>query len=378
MAVTKAQGIGGGWLAVVAAVLLALAAPAAAQRVEGDRAEARGLYQAEVTVRGQGDAERQAGFARALAEVLAKVTGDRQAASRPGVADAIRNAGRYVEGFDYRQDQGVSPTTGAPTYNTILVVRFDRDAVEGVTAALGLPVWPSPRPKPVLWLAIDDGSGPRLVALAQADAARSVLDRAIERGYRLGLPTGSAAEQAAVGAIWRGDAAAIARLSARYNPPMQLVGKLYREGGGWAADWIFVDDGEVLDRWSSSDRNALRAMAAGADGAADALAARYARAESIGEPGHYRVAFTGIDDATDYMRLVAWLRGTSVVRDVTPLTASPGRLELELDLASGLPGLRRVLDAELLEPVGDIETGVLPSGGPPAGEAPPMPTFHVR
>src|SRR5690606_3068739 len=87
------------------------------------------------------------------------------------------------------------------------------------------------------------------------------------------------------------------------NPPMQLVGKLYREGGGWAADWIFVDDGEVLDRWSSSDRNALRAMAAGADGAADALAARYARAESIGEPGHYRVAFTGIDDATDYMRL---------------------------------------------------------------------------
>ena len=216
----------------------------------------------------------------------------------------------------------------------------------------GLPVWPQPRPKPVLWLAIDDGSGPRLVGLSKADAARSLLDRAIERGYKLGLPGGSAAEQAAVGAIWRGDAAAIARLSARYSPPMQLMGKLYQRNGEWVADWIFVDHGKVLDRWSSSNRSARLAMAAGADGAANALARRYAKAEPIGEPGRYRVAFTGIDDARDYMRLVAWLRSAPVVRDATPLLATPGRLELDLDLATGIPGLRKVLDDELLEPVG--------------------------
>jgi hypothetical protein len=274
-------------------------------------------------------------------------------AGRPGVADELRRASRYVEGFDYRQDEGVSAATGAPTYGTTLVVRFDEAAVDAFATALGLPVWPEPRPKPVLWLAIDDGSGPRLVGLSKAGAARSVLDRAIERGYRLGLPRGSAAEQAAVGAIWRGDAAAIARLSARYAPPMQLIGKLYRQGSGWAADWTFVDHGKVLDRWSSDDRSALRAMAAGADGAADALARRYAKATPLGEPGRYRVAFTGIDDAGDYMRLVAWLRGTSVVRSVTPLEAGPGTFEVELDLATGLPGLRRVLDDELLEPAGE-------------------------
>jgi hypothetical protein len=346
----------------LAALMLAVPGTARAQRVEGDRAEAQGIYQAEVQVRSQGEGDRNGGFARAFSQVLAKVSGDRAVTDRPGVAEELRRADSYVDGYDYRQDEGVSPSTGAPIYTTTLVVRFDQDKVDNIAAALGLPVWPQPRPKPVLWLAIDDGSGPRLVGLGKSQAARSVLDRAQERGYRLGLPGGSAAEQAAVGAIWRGDAAAVAGISARYSPPLQLVGKLYRDGDGWSADWTFIDHGKVLSRWSSNDRSARRAMAAGADGAADALAARYAKAQPIGPAGRYQVAFTGLDDSHDYMRLAAWLRAQSMVRDVKPLRATPERLELELELATGLAGLRRVLDEEWL-----VEEG---EGNPP--------TFRLR
>src|SRR5690606_24185557 len=167
--------------------------------------------------------------------------------------------------------------------------------------------------------------------------------------------------QAAVGAIWRGDVAAISSISARYSPQMQLVGKLYRDDDGWTADWIMVDNGRELSSWSSHDRSALRAMAGGADGAADALSARYAKAEPIGEPGRHEVMFSGIDSSEDYMRLVAWLRAQSVVRDVRPLRAAGDRLEVELDLATGLAGLRRVLDGELL-----VEEPVLVQA--PAGE----------
>ncbi|GAE55394.1 hypothetical protein XPR_2029 [Xanthomonas arboricola pv. pruni MAFF 301420] len=94
---------------------------------------------------------------------------------------------------------------------------------------------------------------------------RRLLDRAIERGYRLGLPGGAAAEQVLAGAIWRKDTAAVARASAKYSPPMQLIGKLYRNDAGWTADWVFVDNGNVLSSWTSSDADARRAMAAGAD-----------------------------------------------------------------------------------------------------------------
>ncbi len=322
---------------------------ASAQRVEGDRASAHGLYQAEVTVRSQGAGERKGGFARALLQVLGKISGDRNSNSRPGVGQELRDADQYVDGYDYRQDEGISPTTGAPTYDTTLIVRFDQGKVDDMIAALGLPMWPQPRPKPVLWLAIDDGHGPRLVALAQANAARSVLDRAVMRGYKLGLPNGTAAEQAAVGAIWRGDSAAVARVSSRYSPPMQLIGKLYRSAGGWTADWVMLDSGRVLSKWTVEERDARRAMAAGADGAADALVRRYAKAGTAGPAGIVRVTFTGIGSSQDFMRLSGYLQGMSVVRHITPVRATPAGLEVDLDLATGLSGFRRLLDDSVLQ-----------------------------
>jgi hypothetical protein len=333
-------------LAWTLALLLA-AAPALAQRVEGDRASGEGMYEAEVQVRSQSESERETGIARALAQVLGKLSGDRAIASRPGVGQELRRAGDYVEGYDYRQDESVG-ASGAPTFRTMLVVRFDADQVDAVAAALGLPVWPQPRPKPVVWLAIDDGKGPRLVGLQHNTVARPLLERAVQRGYRLGLPTGSAAEQAAVGAIWRGDTGAIARLSARYQPPMQLIGKLYRDGAGWKADWIFVDNGRVLSRWSEEGADARRTLATGADGGADALIKRYAKATAPADPVAQRMVFTGVRTGADYLRLSAALQRMSVVRAIRPQRAMPDRLEVELDLLTGLAGFRRMVDDGVL------------------------------
>ena len=174
-------------LAGVAALWLVLGS-AFAQRVEGDRVEsARGLYEAEVKVNGQGQAERSAGFARAMSQVLGKLTGDRSATSRPGVGQELRRADEYVKSYDYRQDEGRS-ATGAPTFTTTLVVRFDPDQIDAIAATLGLPVWPEPRPKPVLWLAIEHGT--RGIGLCQRDQARAatIVDR--EPQHRLGARFG--------------------------------------------------------------------------------------------------------------------------------------------------------------------------------------------
>jgi len=340
--------------------MLLVAGSALAQRVEGDRARASGPFDAEVPVNSQNTAERNSAFARALVQVLNNLSGGRDAATQPGVSAELKRAEDYVEDYDYRQDEGVSTTTGAPTFGTTLVVHFDPAKVQEMAGDLGLPVWPEPRPKPVLWLAIDDGSGPRLVGLGQANAARSILDRAKARGYQLGLPAGNAAEQAAAGAVWRGDTAAIARISSRYSPPMQLIGKLSRKGSGWHADWTLVDGGRVLSRWSGDDIDARRAMAAGADGAANALVKRYARrgGPGVGSPGSYTVSFAGIDNVDDYIRLSALLQKVSVVRAFRPVHAMPGTLDVQLDLTTGLAGFRR-LAGDALEPADTVD------GAPP-------------
>ncbi|MCL1635235.1 DUF2066 domain-containing protein [Luteimonas sp. SX5] len=327
--------------------VLALAGTASAQRVEGDRAGAQGVYEAEVPVNSQSESERNAGLARALAQVLGKLSGEGNAAMRPGVGQELRRAKDYVKSYDYRQDEGVS-ASGAPTFRTTLIARFDQDKVDGMAASLGVPVWPEPRPKPVIWLAIDDGKGPRLVALPQNNVARPLTQRAVERGYRLGLPGGSAAEQAAVGAIWRGDTGAIARLSSRYSPPMQLIGKLYRAKGGWTADWTFVDNGKVLLQKSVDSGDARRALASGADVAGDALSRKYAKRNAVGPAGTYRVAFTGVDSAEDFIRLSAYLQKLPVVRKVTPARATPTAIEYDLELVTGIAGLKRMADEDVL------------------------------
>ena len=319
--------------------------PASAQdglRTEGEVASAQGLYSAEVVVGSQADTARPAGYARALAQVLSKLSGDAAVASRPGVAQELRNAEAYVDGYDYRQDQGTSPA-GAPTFRTVMVVHFVPEVVDALVSALGLPVWAQPRPKPVVWLAIDDGSGPRLLGTGQVNAARPLLDRATERGYRLGLPAGGAAEQAVVGAIWRGDTAAVARASARYSPPMQLVGKMYRSGGGWATDWTFVDGGRVLGTRTVSEADPRRALASGADVAADALIQRYAKVPPAQPAGTYRVAVTGLRSAEDYLRVSGLLQRLPVVRRIAPVRASADRVEFDLELLTGLAGLDRLL-----------------------------------
>ena len=335
------------WLCL-ALLFALLAGPAHAQeglRTEGDVAAAQGLYAAEVPVNSQTEQAREAGFARGLAQVLERLSGDAGVVNRPGVAQELRNARTYVDGYDFRQDQGVGPN-GAPTFRTILVARFVPEAVDSMVAALGLPVWAQPRPKPVLWLAIDDGSGPRLLSTAQVNAARSVLDRAQQRGYKLGLPAGGAAEQAAVGAIWRNDHAAVARTSARYSPPMQLVGKLYRSGAGWTADWTFVDAGRALGTRPGSGADARGAMASGADLAADALVQRYAKVPASEPAGTYRVAFTGLRNAEDYLRISAMLQRMPVVRRIAPARADNDRVEFDLDLLTGIAGFQRMLGAD--------------------------------
>jgi len=350
--------------AVLALVCLLLTGPSPAQRVEGEHARADSLYAAEVSVRSQNESERRVGFARALALVLDKLSGTQNSSKRPGVSQELRQAERYVAHFDYRQDEHIG-ASGTPSHATMLVVHFRPSDVDAIAAAMGLPIWPEPRPKPVLWLAIHDGrsSAPRLVGLQQNNAVRPLLDRAIARGYRLGLPMGDDAEQAAVDAIWNGDTAAIAHLSKRYNPPMQLIGKLYRSDEDWTAEWTLVDNGHVLVHENRRNPDARQAMSSGADIAADVLARRNARPVPGARPTVQRVAFSGINTSTDYTRLSALLQQMAVVRGFRPVLAMPGRLEVELDLISGLPGFQRSLG----------ETGLIA-----VDAASDMPTFQLR
>jgi hypothetical protein len=338
-------------LALAPSLLLAQApAPASAVPEPETPADAQpvrdpALYQAEVELHSQGAGERRAATARALALVLVKLTGQPNATSNPVVRRAMAKADAMVVDSNRSEtvsdQQGNTAVGGAPVYKTLMTVAFDPASVDALIAGAGLPYWGGARPRPLLWLAIDDGRGARLVNSQQLAVVKPLATRGLERGLRFGLPSGTAIEQAAVQTIWAQSLAPMLPLASRYGEQTQLLGRVYRSGTSWTADWVLGAGETELARWSFTDPSPQRAIASGADGAADAIARRDARALDMGQPGTLVVTIAGLRDSDDYMRAMGYLQTLAVVRSVTVLEATPEQLSLSLELAVGPEGFAR-------------------------------------
>jgi hypothetical protein len=326
-----------------------LATTPAATDAEAETVRDPALYQAEVELLSKGAGERRSAAARALGQVLVKLTGQPSAAGNPVVRRALANAEALV--VDSRSSEAVSDQQGntavggVPVFKSLMTFAFDPAAVDALVAGAGLPYWGGGRPRPLLWLAIDDGRGARLVNSQQLAVVKPLASRGLERGLRFGLPAGSAIEQAAVQTIWAQNPTPMLPLSARYGEQAQLLGRVYRSGSGWTADWVLSSGDTELSRWSYSDPSPQRAIASGADGAADAIARRDARQLDVGQPGTLVIAVAGLRSAGDYTRAMGYLQTLAVVRSVTVLEAGPEQLNLQLDLAVGAEGFARFVGA---------------------------------
>lgn len=333
-------------------VALASAAVAAAQSLD--------LYEGETEVADQSEAERNAGLARILAGVIARLASDPSAAAAASIDGLTATAPAMVQQYRYRQD--VDTSSGAIAYRQILVARFDPTMVAAMLAQTGIATWLGPRPQPQVWLAIDDGSGPRLVGARQANAVAALSAEARARGLDLRFPDDPALSDTGLRAAWNGDTDAADALLGGADAQVQLLGRLYRAGGGWMAQWTLRDAGAEIGRITRSGSSTSTLLAAGADLAADELARRYRDLAVSGPPGHYRVRIHGIASAEAYARLRAYLDTLPFVRSAQALSADGDALSLQLDLASGIEGFRAAImqGAVLRE---DADSGEQPSFG---------------
>lgn len=319
------------------------------------------FYSTEVTVSSQNAGERRGATMRALGQVVVRLTGNPQAASNNVIRRAGSNIDALTTSSKFRQDSDT--VNGVPVYKTILSVSFDPESVDALIAGAGLKFWTSERPRPILWLVIDDGRGPRLVTGQQTNVVKPLATRGLERGMRFLLPAGTAAEQAAMKSIWALDGVALAPLTQRYRNNAQLVGKVYRQAPGWAAEWLLSEDGVELARWSFADADPRRVIASGVDEGANAIAKRDAVYLDTGVAGLYTVEVSGVNSQGDFIRLMAYLQTLAVVRKVTALEATPEQLRLQLDLTVGMKGFRSMVGTgSTLRPISDAEAMTPASG----------------
>ena len=320
------------------------------------RADDASLYAGSVMVNSQNPGERAGAVQRALVQVIVKVTGQRNAAALPQVHGLLGEAGKLLQESRYSAES--ETINGAPIYRQKLIAKFDRSAVDALIAGSGLPVWPAPRAPVVLWLVIDDGHGARMVGAAHVNAVKSLTDRAAERGLNIVLPTATPVEtQIALLASSIGPAQAVVLPSAAYGP-QQLVGKLVRTAGGWSAQWVLLDGGGELNRWSETNPDARLAMANAADGAADALARKYAKVTAGGPAGTFTIEIDGLRTGDDYVRAMGYLEGLGIVRKIVLVDTIEDRLRMQLDLTTGIEGFRSVVGvSQVLEAEADTVNG---------------------
>ena len=273
------------------------------------------LYQAAVPLKGMTESDRTAGFGDALRAAAVRASGRRDAAANPVIAAAAGDPARYVQQYSTTSDR-------------MLKVGFDGRSVEQLLQQAGLPLWPAERPVTLVQLFLPSvAGGTRAVLASERPAERDQVERAAQAR---GLPIAWPQQSTDLGA-------ARARVTA---PGAGSQAVLLGVGSAGQIAWSFAHlDARTQGQGGGS---------AGADLAADTLAARYAPASTKGV-STVPVRVGGITDVQAYAGLLAYLQTLSLVRSVAVDEMSGSVVKLDLAVRGDLELLRRIaaLDTRL-------------------------------
>jgi hypothetical protein len=308
--------------------LLALAvAPAAALET---------VHEATVPVADRSEAVRQQAVRQALAEVLARLSGDPALPRQAGVAPLLEDAGHYLQQYQYE---------GSEAAGTLMLrAGFDAAALEARLRQQGLALWGRERPSLLVWLAVDDGRR-RLLGAEDADPVLADLRAAARReAVNLILPLFDLEDQSRVSftGVWAGDLASVQSASQRYGTPAVLIGALQRTADGWNARWALRHAGRD-SAWQTRAADLAGTLGQGMNQAGGRLTARAAGVPQAPGQARLRLQVNGVPSLGDYARVSDHLRGLAPIRTAELVAVEGQRLEFLVDVQGGVQGLDQAL-----------------------------------
>jgi hypothetical protein len=298
------------------------------------------LYSVTVTPDAAAADQREAAEQAAMARLMIRVTGSRNAPLEPALQPLIASPRPFLASYgDDRQGRAL--------------VGFSRGQVERALTELGLPVWGPERPLTVLWVAVDDGAGgrallgagdatdelgapvtPRMAELLGA-VREELVAAADERGLPVAWPLLDLQDLDAVEFldVWGGFEDRIVAASARYRADAVLIGKVRPGTFGNEVEWLFVHGVE---------RQAL--PVAGLRDGIDVAADRYAAdLSTIGGASMAVLSIRNVLTPADYGRVVSYLERQSVLERVDVESFDNGTLNLRVSARGDARVLGRVL-----------------------------------
>ncbi|MEO2172857.1 MAG: DUF2066 domain-containing protein [bacterium] len=273
------------------------------------------LYMAEVYVMSQDDAQLKSGAQAALLQVLIRVSGTQDVQDNRLVTNALRNPSDYYYQYSYQASDREFQIGGQQVPARILRLRFEPSAIGKLLRDADYPVWGSNRPSVLLWLAVSDEQGRRLISESDSSEVLSAVEVSAEqRGLPLLFPLLDLEDEAQLSTaeVWGSFLGRIDTASSRYKPDCVLTGRVRKsDTGQWTANWNYRID----NQWSSYSNIAYNAddlVAEIVNSLADSLARRYAIDSSRGT---VEIRIDRVDNLADYAAVSKYLQSLAPVLD---------------------------------------------------------------
>ena len=321
------------------------------------------LYSGQVAVADQSDREVARGMPLAFAQVLQKLSGLREFTDHAGMdAEALKAAlqdARSMAVTFYYLNPDILLPDGTTQPELRLVAEFSKPAVDRLMQQIRLPLWKPERKPLTTWLVVDDGTQRTIMPMELEYAWDGMVAVAQARGLPLVRPQPDAEGQYGVDEqlLWGGYTEELAAIGVTDV----LIIAARREGPEWNARMNLEYAGQSWS-WRSRDAAIEVALAEGMHTAISNIAVGNSIAAADQGSSSLEIVVTGIQNATDYARCLAYLEGLSVVEQVRVLRAGPGRVHLNLGLKA-LPEHFAVAVAEggvLARGASDGEYSLLP------------------
>ena len=325
------------------------------------------LYRAEITVVDRQAKTRELAIKKGLKRVLIRVTGDTDIGNKTGIDALIKQAGRYITQYSYRQIDQPADTQTLPVVpmarvsdgtEKVLVVDFQRQAIESQLTALGISIWPASRPRVLIWLTQETQTGRDWVHFNTEPAIYRQLEDAIrQRGLPFELPFLDLNDERLLPLEMAGGLIVdpIRSASDRYQPDAILAGRSYlADNGTQYSDWLLIDD-TTTQRFRTSSAAGQNQFRPIINQIADYFAAQYTHNgadTTVVDPVDENVSITVLDiiSVDQYAELSRYLEKLSGVNNVYPSLVSAEKTQFQIDTELTLPQLHNLikLDRKLI------------------------------
>ncbi len=304
------------------------------------------LYTVQVPLNSNSPDARNEAYRAALAQVLTRITGSRDALRPDEINAQFPDAARYVLQFRAGEDD-------------TLWVSLDGRAIERVLMSAGESVWGNDRPLTLVWLAVDWGHGEREIVAVDDVQRSSSESRSIDRNRLLRERVQEIAEQRGIPVvfplldiedresvsfsdIWGGFGERLQTASERYDVGSILVGRV-RADTTQRNRWSHYFGGEQRE-WTGEPEEVIHLLA-------DTLAAQFAiSGDQV--PATVPITVSGIDSVVAYGTVHAYLQNLALIEELSIRLVTGDQIHYSATAHGGRERLQRALRfARHLEPV---------------------------